>query len=93
MPETITLPMKRLDSNLERALSKSLSSQILLIPLPPTLISPNPFISVGAIPGIFPYSMTHLHPAVSSLASLSLANDLLFDASSSSIMSCGLTVI
>lgn len=39
------------------------------------------------------YSITHRHPAVPSSPPLSLPNALLFDASSSSTMSCGLTVI
>jgi hypothetical protein len=39
------------------------------------------------------YNITHRHPAVLSPPSLSLAIALLFDASSSSTMSCGLTVI
>ena len=42
---------------------------------------------------IYPYSITHRHPAVPSAPSLPLANALLFDASSSSTISCGLTVI
>lgn len=39
------------------------------------------------------YCITHRHPAVLSPPSLSLASALLFDASSSSTMSCGRTVM
>jgi hypothetical protein len=44
-------------------------------------------------PPISSYSITHLQPAVPSSPSLPLANALLLDASSSSTMSWGLTVI
>ena len=48
---------------------------------------------IARSPSTSSYSITHLQPAVPSSPSLPLANALLLDASSSSTMSWGLTVI